>query len=92
MTELYPSDEHMIMDQAAHTASRWLSHGIKEIDRQLGDGYAEKHPELLAGFISAAGKDEIAMYLHRIDEAISDLASAQREGNDVVEKSNQEYV
>ena len=63
-----------IMKQAGMTAQHWMCQGRDFIDEQFGDGYAEKHPELLAGFIAAAGSDEIAMYLHQIGQAVERLA------------------
>ena len=39
------------------TAGEYLQHAIVEIDKELGDGYAAKHPELIAAFIQVAAMD-----------------------------------
>jgi len=63
-----------IMKQAGMTAHHWMCQGRDVIDEQFGDGYAEKHHELLVGFMTAAGSDEIAMYLHQLGQAVERLA------------------
>lgn len=60
--EQLPSAETM-MDQAGNTAVSWFRTAVIEIDELFGKGYAKTHPELIAGFMQAAGYDEIAMYL-----------------------------
>ena len=45
------------MRQAWMTASEYLQHAIVEIDKELGDGYAAKHPELITAFIQVAAMD-----------------------------------
>ena len=56
------------MRHAGMTAQFWLHQGVEAIDANFGDGYAEKHPKLLSGFMRAAGADEIAMSLRSIVE------------------------
>lgn len=50
-------DEYQAMSQAGGTIGTYLGHAIHEIDQRLGKGYAAKHPELMAAFISAAATD-----------------------------------
>lgn len=61
-SDTLPSAE-TLMGQAGDTAATWLRTAIIEIDEALGKGYAKNHPELIAGFMQAAGADEIAMHL-----------------------------
>jgi hypothetical protein len=45
------------MKQAAMTANEYLIDAIDSIDKRFGDGYAQKHPELIVGFMTTAAKD-----------------------------------
>lgn len=70
----------LLMDQAGNTAASWLRTAIIEIDEVLGKGYAQRHPELISGFMQAAGADELAMHLRglvkshqRIEESLEVL-------------------
>jgi hypothetical protein len=45
------------MFQAGTTAAVYLEKAIKSIDFHLGDGYAAKHPELIAAMVSAQVQD-----------------------------------
>lgn len=45
------------MRQASLTAREYLRDGIAYIDEQLGEGYAENNPDLLAAFIRTAAQD-----------------------------------
>ncbi|HCL5310892.1 TPA: hypothetical protein N2G38_003219, partial [Salmonella enterica] len=49
--------------QAANTAAYWMERATDEINRLFGDGYAEKHPELIIAFMHTAATDETAMSL-----------------------------
>lgn len=51
------------MEQAVGTTSLYLRQAIAEIDQALGEGYAAKHPELIAGFMQAAASDYLAWQL-----------------------------
>ncbi|HGA9036614.1 TPA: hypothetical protein ACIT51_003391 [Salmonella enterica subsp. enterica serovar Java] len=56
--------------QAANTAAYWMERATDEINRLSGDGYAEKHPELIIAFMHTAATDETAMSLRGIAEAL----------------------
>lgn len=43
--------------QAGATIGTYLSQAITEIDKQLGEGYAEKHPELIAECVRSQTMD-----------------------------------
>jgi hypothetical protein len=47
----------ILMTQAQDAATDYLRRGIDEIDSIFYEGYAEKHPELLAAFINASAID-----------------------------------
>jgi hypothetical protein len=48
---------HVLLDQAGGTADKYLADAKRCIDVRFGDGYAAKHPELVAAFIGAASAD-----------------------------------
>ncbi|HFD9222744.1 TPA: hypothetical protein ACF632_004424 [Salmonella enterica] len=56
--------------QAANTAAYWMERATDEINSLFGDGYAKKHPELVAAFMNTAASDETAMSLRGIAEAL----------------------
>lgn len=65
----------LLMEQAGNTATTWMSTAVDQIDKLLGKGYAKKHPELIAGFMQAAGADQIAMHLRGIAKSCQRLES-----------------
>ncbi|MBN7843662.1 hypothetical protein J0A78_02130 [Providencia rettgeri] len=56
--------------QATKTAYGWLIDAKEAIDSVFGDGYVEKHPELVSGFMQAAALDQAGMYLRAIAESL----------------------
>ncbi|EFK6803476.1 hypothetical protein ACM5G3_004515 [Escherichia coli] len=40
-----------LAEQAAKTASGWMSDAVIAIDELFGKGYAKQHPELVAAFM-----------------------------------------
>lgn len=50
-------DKQDAMFQAGPTAGVYLEQAIRCIDGHLGDGYAAKHPELIAAMVSAQASD-----------------------------------
>jgi hypothetical protein len=54
------ADYATLMRQASATACEYLLHGIEDIDRLLGNGYAGKHPELLVAYMQTAAGDLMA--------------------------------
>ncbi|HIB5224350.1 TPA: hypothetical protein ACWW8Y_004952 [Escherichia coli] len=70
-----------LAEQAAKTASGWMSDAVIAIDELFGKGYAKQHPELVAAFMQTAGLDEAAMHLRglvlanqRIDDTLEVLS------------------
>ena len=51
------ADSTTLMRQAWMTAEDYLAHAIDGIDEYLGDGYAKRHPGLIAAFMQTAASD-----------------------------------
>ncbi|KMJ45067.1 hypothetical protein AB204_11115 [Xenorhabdus khoisanae] len=63
-------DATTIERQAANSAAYWMERAVKEIDTLFGEGYAKQHPELIAAFMKTAARDELAMNIRGIAEAL----------------------
>ncbi|MDV6345186.1 hypothetical protein [Nitrosomonas sp. Is37] len=51
-----------LVRQAGDAAETYLNYAARAIDTRLGDGYASKHPELVAAFMQVCVQDfEIAI-------------------------------
>jgi hypothetical protein len=50
-------DASYMLRQAPLTADQYMTNGKDRIDALFGDGYAAKHPELLAAFMRTAAQD-----------------------------------
>lgn len=72
--EELPSAERL-MEQAGDTASSWMYKAVREIDERFGEGFAKKHPELIAGFMQTAGIDEVAMHLRGVVKSLQRIES-----------------
>jgi hypothetical protein len=57
------SSVELAFRQAGSTVSTYLAEAIEAIDRHFGEGYAQKHPELVGAFIMACTNDVQAMLL-----------------------------
>jgi hypothetical protein len=51
------ADSTTLMRQAWMTAEDYLHYAIEGIDKYLGDGYAKRHPELIAAYMRTAAAD-----------------------------------
>lgn len=81
------ADWDTLLNQAWKTADTYMAHGRRCIDETFGEGYAEKHPELLAAFMNTSVRDfhtaavikvtgeAVESFAHRLEE----LASALRD-------------
>lgn len=56
--------EGLAMRQGADTADLYLRRAVASIDDVLGEGYAAKHPELIAVFMQVAHADADGMVRH----------------------------
>lgn len=70
-------DAETLLRQASMTADTYLAAAIRDINTRLGEGYAQKHPELVAAFIDVCAKDfGTAVLANSIQEAAGKIASA----------------
>jgi len=70
------SNDHAV-SQAGETIGQYLGQAIKEIDERLGDGYAQRHPDLIAECIRSQTMDfnnvAIVAVLYEIRDALASL-------------------
>jgi len=52
------ADWSKLVDDAPDAVSNFLYRAVQCIDKQLGNGYAKQHPELVGSFIEAAAIEE----------------------------------
>ena len=67
----------IMMRQAPMTCHEWIYKGIETIDGVFGEGYAERHPELLGDFLKACGSDQEAMATLHLSDVISNKDMAK---------------
>lgn len=74
---LIQTDAGNLLRQASMTVNTYLIEGIKSIDEQFGEGYAEKHPELLCAFIKACAIDfNTSMRVAVTENSAAEIAQA----------------
>lgn len=57
-SDSYPiTDFGDLLRQAPLTADQYMRHAAHLIDEQFGEGYAKKHPELVAAFMRVCAAD-----------------------------------
>jgi hypothetical protein len=61
-----------LMDQAPMTAGHYMGYAKDDIDTIFGDGYAVKHPELVAAYMQASAMDFHSAALSVAADKISD--------------------
>lgn len=67
-----------LLRQASMTAAEYFDKAVRHIDDSFGDGYAKKHPELIAAFMQVAASDmNYATLAKAQSEAIEYLAGMQ---------------
>lgn len=67
------ADGDELLKQASMTADEYFSKACVRIDKQFGNGYAEKHPELIAAFMQTAARD---LHTSMTASALQDIAEA----------------
>ncbi|MGA9267877.1 MAG: hypothetical protein WBV79_15700 [Rhodomicrobium sp.] len=85
-TDVIAADAETLMRQAYKTAAEYLNAAVREIDAEFGEGYAAKHPELVAAFMQTAAHDyrsaSVSKYiggtLSRIADSLTRVADAIR--------------
>jgi hypothetical protein len=69
--------------QAGATIGTYLSQAIEEIDKRLGHGYAERHPELIAECVRSQTLDfngvSLSAALHELREGLHEISTALEE-------------
>lgn len=66
-----------LMRQASMTANEYLLAAVSSIDDQFQDGYAQKHPDLVAAFMQVCASDFATTAMSvAIQEAASEIAQA----------------
>jgi hypothetical protein len=56
MTDIL-ADWDTLLRQASMTADTYMGEAIDCIDKKFGDGFAEKNPDLVVGFMKVAASD-----------------------------------
>ncbi len=59
------ADATTLMDQAAPTITTYLRVAAEAIDGEFGEGFSDKHPELVGAFIQAASLDYVGSLLSK---------------------------
>ncbi|AZM96085.1 hypothetical protein [Vreelandella venusta] len=78
------ADFNTLMRQAPQTAYTYLVDCSRYLDEHFGEGYAEKHPELLAAMIRASAQD---FHTSCVCSVMQDQEVALRESLDEVSDS-----
>jgi len=77
------ADAGTLLRQAGYTADQYLLDALESIDKRLGDGYAAKHPDLIAAFMHVEAQDFYTAILKagmdNIADAVSSLSSKDYE-------------
>ncbi|EED1400021.1 hypothetical protein GW737_10170 [Escherichia coli] len=66
MTEKHAKKSH---SHAIDLTEHWLRVAIKIIDRNVGEGYAKAHPELISAFMTTAASNFSTLTRREIAEA-----------------------
>jgi hypothetical protein len=70
-------DADLLLRQASETAHTYFHQAIRSIDDRFGKGYAEKHPELIAGFMQTAALDFMASFVgSAVEEGLRGLTDS----------------
>jgi len=63
MNHRITADFTTLMDQAPTTINCYMMDAHENIDNEFGEGYAEKHPELVGTYIQACSMDFVGAVL-----------------------------
>jgi hypothetical protein len=75
-------DAGYLMARARMTAVTYMREGIEWIDKEFGDGYAKRHPELLAAFMRTCAAD---FHSGDMKAGLQDIRDALRALSDITE-------
>ena len=74
-----------LFTQAPTTTNGYMQDAIEAIDREFGDGYAKKNPQLVGDFMKTCGNDLsgsiIALSIQQLGDLIPQLADAIEGGH-----------
>lgn len=74
-----------LMRQATVTADTYLFAAIEAVEKRMGEGAAERFPQIVAAFVQAAAQDYLAgVVASRMVPAFEDVADAVRDAGDAV--------
>jgi hypothetical protein len=77
------ADATTLLRQASMTADEYLREAVTSIDRHLGEGYAAKHPALIAAMIQTAASDyNNALLCQHIGDVADAIAAVADEMHD----------
>lgn len=62
---------------AATVAGYWLDQAISDLDTRFGEGFAAKHPDLVAALMNAAGRAALASAVREIGDALDGTFDAR---------------
>lgn len=62
---------------AATVAGYWLDQAVADLDTRFGEGFAAKHPELIAALMAASGRAAVASALRDGIDALDDTFEAR---------------
>jgi len=81
MADTLTTNFETLLRQGPMTAREYMREAVSSIDDSFGDGYAEKHPELVAAFMQTAILDlQGAVIAQQIREGVEEAASAIAQG------------
>jgi hypothetical protein len=63
--------------RAPMTAADYMAEAVRNIDLHFGDGYAEKHPELVGAFMQTAAIDLGTAIIARALESVTTIFGAK---------------
>lgn len=70
-----------LMEHAVKTANDYMADAILMINKQLGNGYAQQHPELIGAFMQTAAQDfktsTLCSVIQDLEQAIRDLIDSK---------------
>jgi hypothetical protein len=72
MLDVEITDAGYLMRQAWMTADDYMMNAVERIDRQFGEGYAKKHPELVGAFMRTAAADYHSALMKAASQDIRD--------------------
>lgn len=84
-----------LMHQARDTAETYFNQSIRVIDKKFGEGYAEEHPELIAGFMNTAARDfdtcmtrQALDHLSNVFDRLADAVETQAESQSFIDSND----